>query len=92
MLNITKIDITVVVEEKIYTICIDQNQNLDLLEDGNSLKSKRLAKGIAKELIKELGFEDELNNLPNHTNRNSPHTSKVLKLLQDIIKGNKKWN
>lgn len=90
MLNIIKINITVVVEEKTYTICIDQNQNLDLLEDGNSLKSKKLAKETAKELIKELGFEDELNNLPNHTNRNSPHTSKVLKLLQDIIKGNKK--
>ena len=70
--------------KKIYILTIDDKGNPDLLYAGGSLKAKRLAKDTAVDLIKEFGWEENLKKLPNHPDRNSPHTYEVLKLLEQV--------
>ena len=70
--------------EKIYILTIDDKGNPDLLYTSGSLKAKRLAKDTAVDLIKEFGWEENLKKLPNHPDRNSPHTYEVLKLLEQV--------
>ena len=70
--------------ENIYILTIDDKGNPDLLYAGGSLKAKRLAKDTAIDLIKEFGWEEDLKKLPNHPDRNSPHTYEVLKLLEQV--------
>ena len=70
--------------ENIYTLTVNDKGKLDLLYAGGSLKAKRLAKDTAVDLIKEFGWEENLKKLPNHPDRNSPHTYEVLKLLEQV--------
>ena len=70
--------------ENIYILTIDDKGNPDLLYAGGSLKAKRLAKDTAIDLIEELGWEEDLKKLPNHPDRNSPHTYEVLNLLEQV--------
>ena len=75
--------------ENIYILTIDDKGNPDLLYAGGSLKAKRLAKDTAVDLIKEFGWEENLKKLPNHPDRNSPHTYMILNLLIKLINGDK---
>ena len=71
--------------ENIYILTIDDKGNPDLLYAGGSLKAKRLAKDTAVDLIKEFGWEENLKKLPNHPDRDLPHTYEVLKLLEQVV-------
>ena len=81
---VIQVSYTIQSGEKIYILTIDDKGNPDLLYAGGSLKAKRLAKDTAVDLIKEFGWEENLKKLPNHPDRNSPHTYEVLKLLEQV--------
>ena len=72
-------------KEKTYVLTIDNKGNPDLLDEGGSLKAKKLAKDTSIDLIKEFGWEEDLKKLPNHPDRDLPHTYEVLKLLEQVV-------
>ena len=69
-----------------YVLLVDAENRYDLLtRNDDSLKSYKLAKKTAIEIIEALGKEKELAELQNHPNRQSPHTDKILKLLKEVL-------
>lgn len=70
---------------EVYTFIVDKKE-YDLFYLGESLKTKKLAKETAINLLTNLGWEEEFNNIPNLKNRDLPTTDEVLKLLEKAVK------